>query len=67
MFDWRREMISSDEKYYRWTQWFFISSTNTVWLITNYHRWIGCPNCNTTLAREQVWEMTVIVNVAALL
>ena len=23
MFDWRREMVSSDEKYYRWTQWFF--------------------------------------------
>ena len=23
MFDWRREMISPDEKYYKWTQWFF--------------------------------------------
>ena len=24
MFDWRREMVSSDEKYYRWSQWFFL-------------------------------------------
>ena len=23
MFDWRREIISADEKYYKWTQWFF--------------------------------------------
>ena len=23
MFDWRREAISSDSEYYRWTQWFF--------------------------------------------
>jgi len=24
MFDWRREAISSDPKYYRWSQWFFL-------------------------------------------
>ncbi len=55
MFDWRREMVSSDVKYYKWTQWFFLQ------LFKNqlaYHKmspvdW--CPNCNTTLAREQVW------------
>ncbi|MCD6356807.1 MAG: leucine--tRNA ligase [Anaerolineaceae bacterium] len=55
MFDWRREAISCDPKYYRWTQWFFTQ------LFKNgmaYHKmspvdW--CPKCNTTLAREQVW------------
>lgn len=55
MFDWRREMVSSDEKYYHWTQWFFLQFFNND---LAYHKlspvdW--CPNCNTTLAREQVW------------
>ena len=26
MFDWRREAISADPEYYRWTQWFFIQA-----------------------------------------
>ena len=55
MFDWRREAISSDEKYYKWTQWFFTQLYNHG---LAYHKmspvdW--CPTCNTTLAREQVW------------
>jgi leucyl-tRNA synthetase len=55
MFDWRREAVSSDPEYYRWTQWFFIQFFNKG---LAYHKmspvdW--CPNCNTTLAREQVW------------
>ena len=55
MIDWEREMISCDPQYYHWTEWFFSQ------LFKNgmaYHKkspvdW--CPNCNTTLAREQVW------------
>ncbi|MEN6408698.1 MAG: leucine--tRNA ligase [Anaerolineaceae bacterium] len=55
MFDWRREAVSADPEYYRWTQWFFIQLYNAG---LAYHKmspvdW--CPNCNTTLAREQVW------------
>jgi leucyl-tRNA synthetase len=55
MIDWRREAISSDESYYRWTQWFFVRLYKAG---LAYHKmspvdW--CPNCNTTLAREQVW------------
>jgi leucyl-tRNA synthetase len=55
MFDWRREAVSSDPEYYRWTQWFFIQFFKNG---LAYHKmspvdW--CPHCNTTLAREQVW------------
>ena len=55
MFDWRREIISSDEKYYRWTQWFFLQlyKHNLAYHKMSPVDW--CPNCNTTLAREQVW------------
>jgi len=55
MFDWRREAISSDPKYYRWTQWFFtqLFKNNLAYRKMSPVDW--CPNCNTTLAREQVW------------
>jgi len=55
MFDWRREAISSDPKYYRWTQWFFLQflKNNLAYRKLSAVDW--CPQCNTTLAREQVW------------
>ena len=55
MFDWRRETVSSDPEYYRWTQWFFSQLFKHD---LAYRKWSPvdwCPNCNTTLAREQVW------------
>jgi len=55
MFDWRREMVSSDEKYYRWTQWFFIQLYKHGLAYRKQSPVDWCPNCNTTLAREQVW------------
>lgn len=55
MFDWRREAVSSDEKYYRWTQWFFIQLFTHGLAYRKMAPVDWCPNCNTTLAREQVW------------
>jgi leucyl-tRNA synthetase len=55
MFDWTREAISADPEYYRWTQWFFNQLFRHG---LAYRKWSPvdwCPNCNTTLAREQVW------------
>ncbi len=55
MIDWRREAISSDEKYYRWTQWFFIQFYRNGLAYRKMSPVDWCPQCNTTLAREQVW------------
>lgn len=55
MFDWEREAVSADPEYYRWTQWFFIQLFNHGLAYRKYSPVDWCPNCNTTLAREQVW------------
>jgi len=54
IFDWRREMVSSDPEYYRWTQWFFLKlfKHGLAYRKTAAVDW--CPKDNTTLAREQV-------------
>ena len=55
VFDWRREAISSDAEYYRWTQWFFVKLFKNDLAYRKMSPVDWCPNCNTTLAREQVW------------
>ncbi|HQJ00210.1 MAG TPA: leucine--tRNA ligase [Flexilinea sp.] len=55
MFDWRREIISAKPEYYRWTQWFFLQLYKHGLAYQKFSPVDWCPNCNTTLAREQVW------------
>lgn len=55
MFDWRREAVSADPEYYRWTQWFFIQLYQHGLAYRKLSPVDWCPTCNTTLAREQVW------------
>ena len=55
MFDWKREAISSDPKYYKWTQWFFKKLIELGLAYRKLSAVDFCPTCNTTLAREQVW------------
>ena len=55
MFDWRRESVSCDPEYYRWTQWFFTQLHQHDLAYRKMSPVDWCPNCNTTLAREQVW------------
>jgi leucyl-tRNA synthetase len=55
MFDWRRETVSSDPEYYRWTQWFFTRFFENDLAYRKMSPVDWCPHCNTTLAREQVW------------
>jgi leucyl-tRNA synthetase len=54
MFDWRREAISAEPKYYRWTQWFFVQFFENNLAYQKEAPVDFCPHCNTTLAREQV-------------
>ncbi|HWS23606.1 MAG TPA: leucine--tRNA ligase [Anaerolineales bacterium] len=55
MFDWRREIVSCEPEYYRWTEWFFIQLYKNGLAYRKLSPVDFCPNCNTTLAREQVW------------
>jgi leucyl-tRNA synthetase len=55
MIDWRREMISADPEYYRWTQWLFLKLHERELAYRKSAAVDWCPSCNTTLAREQVW------------
>ena len=54
MFDWRREAVSSDPQYYRWTQWFFQRLYKAGLAYRKMAAVDWCPKDNTTLAREQV-------------
>ncbi len=55
MWDWSREAVSADPEYYRWTQWFFLKMYHHDLAYRKMSPVDWCPNCNTTLAREQVW------------
>jgi leucyl-tRNA synthetase len=55
MFDWRREMVSCEPEYYRWSEWFFVQLYKKGLAYRKLSPVDFCPNCNTTLAREQVW------------
>jgi leucyl-tRNA synthetase len=55
MFDWEREAISASPEFYKWTEWFFIKLYKMGLAYRKMSPVDWCPNCNTTLAREQVW------------
>jgi leucyl-tRNA synthetase len=54
MFDWEREIITCDPEFYRWNQWFFLQFFHRGLAYRKFAPVDWCPNCNTTLAREQV-------------
>jgi len=55
MFDWEREAISCLPGYYRWSQWLFCKFYESGMAYRASAPVDFCPDCNTTLAREQVW------------
>jgi leucyl-tRNA synthetase len=55
MWAWDHEAVSCDPEYYKWSQWFFRKFYDAGIAYREYSPVDWCPNCNTTLAREQVW------------
>ncbi len=54
IFDWSREVVTSDPEYYKWTQWWFLQlyKNDLAYRALAPANW--CPSCQTVLANEQV-------------
>ena len=55
MFAWNNEVITCDPEYYKWSQWFFLKMMEADLAYREHAPVDFCNNCQTTLAREQVW------------
>jgi len=53
-YDWSREVNTSDPKYYKWNQWFFIKMLEKGIVYRRINRVNWCPGCATVIANEQV-------------
>ncbi|PIZ42718.1 leucine--tRNA ligase, partial [candidate division WWE3 bacterium CG_4_10_14_0_2_um_filter_42_8] len=54
MYDWSREVITSEPEYYKWTQWLFLQLYQNGLAYRDEAFVNFCPNCQTVLANEQV-------------
>ena len=54
MFDWSRQVITSDSEYYKWTQWMFLQMYKNGLAYRKKAPANWCPKCHTVLANEQV-------------
>ena len=55
MWAWDHEAVTCDPEFYKWTQWFFRKLYDMGLAYKEFSPVDWCPQCNTTLAREQVW------------
>jgi leucyl-tRNA synthetase len=53
MYDWEREVDTSDPNYYRWTQWLFLKLFERGLAYQKQAPVNWCPSCQTVLANEQ--------------
>ena len=54
MYDWRKELNTTDPHYYKWTQWIFIQMFNAGLAYEAFIAINWCPSCLTGLANEEV-------------
>jgi len=54
MFDWSRQVETTDPSYYKWTQWIFIQLFKNGLAYQKKASLNWCPSCMTVLASEQV-------------
>jgi leucyl-tRNA synthetase len=54
VYDWDREVITSEPEYYRWTQWLFLKLYEHDLAYRRQAPVNWCPSCQTVLANEQV-------------
>lgn len=56
MYDWEKEINTSDPDYYKWTQWIFLQLYKKGLAYRDKAPVNWCPNCKTVLANEQVTD-----------
>ncbi len=54
MYDWSREVTTTDPEYYRWTQWIFLQMYKKGLAYRQAMSMNWCPACKTVLANEEV-------------
>lgn len=54
IYDWRREVVTCQPEYYKWTQWFFLKLYEAGLAYRDKAPVNWCPHCQTVLANEQV-------------
>ncbi len=58
MYDWSKEIDTSQPEYYKWTQWVFLQMYNAGLAYKKKAPVNWCPSCMTVLANEQVKDGT---------
>jgi leucyl-tRNA synthetase len=54
MYDWTREVNTTDPEYYKWTQWIFVQMFNRGLAYKTFMPINWCPSCKTGISNEDV-------------